>query len=90
MPPPCRRPAVALPQAFPSVSEEQLAALIPGKGGLVMSKLNNRAVVYSLDGGNPLFFDPDGRGGLLPTVSGGGGAPGVLSVWRAWWAPVGC
>lgn len=27
-----------------------------------------RCVVYSLDGGNPLFFDPDGRGGLLPTV----------------------
>lgn len=25
-------------------------------------------VVYSLEGGNPLFFDPDGRGGLLPTV----------------------
>ena len=57
-------------QAFPSLDEEQLGGLIPGKGGMVLTKLNNRALVYSLDGGNPLFFDPDGRGGLLPTVGG--------------------
>lgn len=56
------------PQAFPSVSEEELAALLPSKAGLVQTKLSNRCLLYSLDGSNPLFFDPDGRGGLLPTV----------------------
>jgi translation initiation factor 2D len=56
-------------KAFPSLSEEHLTALLPGKGGLVQTKLSNRCILYSLDGGSPLFFDPDGRGNLLPTVS---------------------
>lgn len=60
-------------QAFPSIGEEQLALLLPGKSGLVQTKLSNRCVVYSQEGGNPLFFDPDGRGGLLPTVRALGG-----------------
>lgn len=67
-------------QAFPGLDEEQLGALLPGKGGLVQTKLSNRCLLYSLDGGNPLFFDPDGRGNLLPTV-------GALR-WHAcvrWW-----
>ncbi|KAL4852879.1 Eukaryotic translation initiation factor 2D [Chlorella vulgaris] len=55
-------------KAFPSLSEEQLTALLPGKGGLVQTKLSNRCILYSLDGVSPLFFDPDGRGNLLPTV----------------------
>ena len=50
------------------MTEEQLGALLPGKSGLVLSKLSNRCIIYGVDGGNPLFFDPDGRGGLLPTV----------------------
>ncbi len=60
--------ATPCPQAFPAISEEQLGLLLPGKSGLVQTKLSNRCVVYSQEGGNPLFFDPDGRGGLLPTV----------------------
>lgn len=71
----CTRPAtpplllLVVVQAFPSINEEQLALLLPGKSGLVQTKLSNRCVVYSQEGGNPLFFDPDGRGGLLPTAS---------------------
>lgn len=66
---PCTAIPHSPPQAFPAISEEQLGALLPGKGGLVQSKLSNRCVVYSLEGGSPLFFDPSGRGdGLLPTV----------------------
>lgn len=60
-------------KAFPALGEEQLAALLPGKSGLVQTKLSNRCLVYSQDGGNPLFFDPDGRGNLLPTVCAGVG-----------------
>lgn len=56
-------------QCFPAINDEELtAALLPGKSGVVMTKLSNRCIYYSLEGGNPLFFDPDGRGSLLPTV----------------------
>lgn len=33
-----------------------------------MSKFQNRVVVYSVDGGSPIFFDVDGRGtDIFPT-----------------------
>jgi translation initiation factor 2D len=52
------------------LKDDQLSSLLPGKAGIVQSKLSNRSVVYAIEGGNPMFFDPDGRGAvLLPTVS---------------------
>ena len=57
-----------LQKQYPQVPEAQLAALLPTKASLTMTKLTNRAVVWSMEGGNPLFFDPDGRGVVLPTV----------------------
>ena len=71
-------------QAFPAIDDEALSALLPGKAGLVQTKLSNRCVVYSLDGGNPLFFDPDGRGGLLPTVRPQPAAGSRLLVTGGW------
>ena len=90
----CNCPAGALPalppcpQAFPAVGEEQLAALLPGKSGLVQTKLSNRCVVYSAEGGNPLFFDPDGRGGLLPTVRPTARRNRLRACWEAWGEPL--
>ncbi|EFN52364.1 hypothetical protein CHLNCDRAFT_138791 [Chlorella variabilis] len=71
-------------KAFPGLDEEQLGALLPGKGGLVQTKLSNRCLLYSLDGGNPLFFDPDGRGNLLPTVYALAVAPQLLPTLHTW------
>ncbi|KAL4422679.1 hypothetical protein ABPG75_008876 [Micractinium tetrahymenae] len=71
-------------KAFPSVTEEELGALLPSKQGLVQAKLSNRCVVYSLEGGNPLFFDPDGRGGLLPTVYALAVLPQLLPTLHTW------
>lgn len=47
-------------------------------------KLSNRCVVYSIEGGNPLFFDPDGRGGLLPTVYALSALPRLLPRLETW------
>jgi hypothetical protein len=47
------------------------AGLMPPKATIRQIKLNNRCLVYGVDGSNPLFFDLEGRGhagGLLPTV----------------------
>ena len=54
--------------------EATLAALLPPKSTLALTKLSNRALAYGVEGGPPLFFDPDGRGALLPTVRGAAGA----------------
>ncbi|KAI7845764.1 hypothetical protein COHA_000678 [Chlorella ohadii] len=71
-------------KAFPAISEEQLGLLLPGKSGLVQTKLSNRCVVYSQEGGNPLFFDPDGPGGLLPTVYALAVLPQLLPQLHTW------
>lgn len=74
-------------KCFPAIDEEALSVLLPGKGGLVQTKLSNRCVVYGLDGGNPLLFDPDGRGGLQPTVRHRGAGELARAAWR--WSPAG-
>ncbi|PRW32977.1 Eukaryotic translation initiation factor 2D [Chlorella sorokiniana] len=71
-------------KAFPAIAEEELSLLLPGKSGLVQTKLSNRCVVYSQEGGNPLFFDPDGRGGLLPTVYALAVLPQLLPQLHTW------
>ncbi|KAK9814155.1 hypothetical protein WJX72_001321 [[Myrmecia] bisecta] len=54
---------------FPALSEDDLKKLIPSKGEISVLKLSNKAQAYSTTGGNPLFFDPAGRGdALVPTV----------------------
>ena len=55
-------------ERFPTASADDLRLLLPAKADLTVAKLSNKAVVYSLVGGNPLFFEPEGRGELLPTV----------------------
>lgn len=54
---------------YPDLSEEHLNELIPGKADMTVHKLSNKTLAYSRTGGNPLFFDLEGRGDmLLPTV----------------------
>lgn len=54
--------------AFPGLGGGALRDLIPSKGDVTAVRLSNRAVAYVVDG-DPLLFDPDGRGErLLPTV----------------------
>lgn len=55
-------------------AEEELGELFPPKSEVVLHKLSNRATVYSIQGGNPLFFDPEGRGDLL--------VPTVYALWK--------
>eukprot|EP00884_Botryococcus_braunii_P009146 jgi/Botrbrau1/18232/Bobra.53_1s0086.1 len=59
---------------FPDVSEDRLGELFPAKCEVILHKLSNRATVYSIQGGNPLFFDPEGRGDLL--------VPTVYALWK--------
>lgn len=53
----------------PALSDEQLLDLLPNKSKLTINKMSNKSIVYSLEGGDPLFFDPSGHGDrLYPTV----------------------
>lgn len=54
------------------ISEEGLAALLPTKGQVTMTKLAQRSVLYSVDG-VPLFFDHLGRHDIYPTC---------MALWR--------
>lgn len=54
---------------YPDLDEESLNLLFPPKSQITQSKLSNRTLVYGIEGGNPLFFDPTGHGDrYLPTV----------------------
>lgn len=59
-----------LVRLYPGLDGEPMNVLFPPKASMFMSKLTCKAVVYGLEGGDPLFFDPTGfKDKLLPTVS---------------------
>ncbi len=58
---------------FPDANEDEVAQLLPAKAEIALLKLSNRAACYTVNGGSPLFFDPDGRGDIL--------APTVYALW---------
>jgi hypothetical protein len=58
---------------FPDADEDEVAQLLPAKAEIALLKLSNRAACYTVNGGSPLFFDPDGRGDIL--------APTVYALW---------
>ncbi|KAF2609109.1 hypothetical protein F2Q68_00046262 [Brassica cretica] len=54
---------------FSLLTDELLDAILPPKVEITVSKFQNRVLVYSIEGGCPMFFDIDGRGNeILPTV----------------------
>lgn len=54
---------------FPRASDADIDALLPPKTEITVSKFQNRVLVYSVEGGFPVFFDVDGRGTeIFPTV----------------------
>ncbi|KAJ0972861.1 hypothetical protein J5N97_020820 [Dioscorea zingiberensis] len=56
-------------EKFPQASDADLDAILPPKAEIVLAKCSNRAHVYSIEGGVPMFFDVDGRGTeIFPTV----------------------
>lgn len=80
-------------RAYPSLgvgkgssSKIPLDALIPAKASLVAQKLaDQRGTVYALEGGVPLFFDPDGRQErLVPTIYTLAAFPALLPVLLTW------
>ncbi|CAN8235547.1 unnamed protein product [Cochlearia groenlandica] len=59
----------AVQNKFNLLSDELLDAILPPKVEITVSKFQNRVLVYSIEGGCPMFFDIDGRGNeILPTV----------------------
>ncbi|PWA96988.1 eukaryotic translation initiation factor SUI1 family protein [Artemisia annua] len=56
-------------ERFPNASDTDLDSLIPPKVEVTVSKHPNRVLIYSLEGGLPIFFDVDSRGTTIyPTV----------------------
>ncbi|KAI3684614.1 hypothetical protein L6452_33838 [Arctium lappa] len=56
-------------ERFPNASDSDLDTLIPPKVEITVSKHPNRVLIYSLEGGLPMFFDVDSRGtSIFPTV----------------------
>ncbi|CAI9267143.1 unnamed protein product [Lactuca saligna] len=56
-------------ERFPAASDSDLDTLIPPKVEVTVSKHPNRVLIYSLEGGLPIFFDVDSRGTtIFPTV----------------------
>ncbi|KAK6257890.1 hypothetical protein QUC31_001349 [Theobroma cacao] len=54
---------------FPTASDADIDALLPPKTEITVAKFQNRAHVYGVEGGFPVFFDVDGRGTeIYPTV----------------------
>ncbi|ESQ28066.1 hypothetical protein EUTSA_v10018306mg [Eutrema salsugineum] len=54
---------------FSLLTDELLDAILPPKVEITVSKFQNRVLVYSIEGGCPMFFDIDGRGNeIFPTV----------------------
>ncbi|GBG70581.1 hypothetical protein CBR_g6708 [Chara braunii] len=60
----------AIRDKFHTLSDEDLDVLFPPKVEVYVVRLTNRASLYSVDSGPPIFFDADGRGALYPTVYG--------------------
>lgn len=70
----------------PGLSDEQVQELLPNKCKLTISKMSNRAVVYGLEDGDPLFFDPSGHGDrVYPTVYVLARFPGALETVSTFW-----
>lgn len=65
---------------FPSLSESDMALLLPPKSTVTQSKMSTRSVIFSLEDSNqPLFFDPTGHGDkLIPTVYALSLVPGLI------------
>ncbi|KAI3513008.1 hypothetical protein L1887_20332 [Cichorium endivia] len=61
-------------ERFPNASEADLDILIPPKVEVSVSKHPNRVLIYSLEGGLPIFFDVDSRGTTI--------FPTVYSLWK--------
>nr|GEW55863.1 eukaryotic translation initiation factor 2D [Tanacetum cinerariifolium] len=56
-------------ERFPNASDTDLDTLIPPKVEVTVSKHPNRVLIYSLEGGLPIFFDVDSRGTtIFPTA----------------------
>ncbi|XP_076913917.1 uncharacterized protein LOC143572728 [Bidens hawaiensis] len=56
-------------ERFHNASDSDLDILIPSKVEVTVSKQPNRVLIYSLEGGLPIFFDVDSRGTtIFPTV----------------------
>ncbi|KAG7651337.1 putative SUI1 domain, PUA domain, PUA-like superfamily, SUI1 domain superfamily, Pre-PUA protein [Arabidopsis thaliana] len=54
---------------LPLLTDELLDTILPPKVEITLSKFQNRVIVYSIEGGCPMFFDIDGRGTeIFPTV----------------------
>ncbi|OMO77514.1 Translation initiation factor SUI1 [Corchorus olitorius] len=59
----------AIRDRFPTASDADIDALLPPKAEITVSKFQNRAQVYAVEAGFPVFFDVDGRGTeIYPTV----------------------
>ena len=57
----------ALEVLGPTVSDDDLNAILPSKADVQMVKMSNKAIVFTVKD-QPLFFDPNGRGRVFPTV----------------------
>lgn len=56
-------------ERFRNVSDDDIDVLLPPKVEISIAKFQNRVVVYSVEGGFPMFFDIDGRGTeIFPSV----------------------
>ncbi|GAB2271114.1 hypothetical protein Dimus_005962 [Dionaea muscipula] len=54
---------------FPRASDADIDAILPPKAEITVAKLQNRVVVYGVEGDIPMIFDTDGRGSdIYPTV----------------------
>ncbi|KAL9263543.1 Eukaryotic translation initiation factor 2D-like protein, partial [Drosera capensis] len=54
---------------FPGASDADIDVILPPKVEITITKLQNRVVVYGMEGDLPMIFDIDGRGSdLHPTV----------------------
>ncbi|CAF2088281.1 unnamed protein product [Brassica napus] len=64
---------------FSLLTDELLDVILPPKVEITVSKFQNRVLVYSIEGGCPMFFDIDGRGNnILPTFFALWEAPEIL------------
>ncbi|XP_076918682.1 uncharacterized protein LOC143579184 [Bidens hawaiensis] len=61
-------------ERFHNASDSDLDILIPSKVEVTVSKQPNRVLIYSLEGGLPIFFDVDSRGTTI--------FPTVYSLWK--------
>lgn len=54
-----------------SLTDDEVEAAIPGKADVMVLRLSNKALVYAVDGRNPIVFDPvrDLHNELLPNLT---------------------